>query len=105
RRLGLEQFHVRGDVEVVPTAGGALIAGRLQRPREPGLMVEPDAHEEISGPEARDLSGLEIERVWLLKRLAEALGADPVAAHDLDQRLEVGGRRADVEGATGAPAA
>ena len=68
RRLGLEQFHVRGDVEVVTTASGALIAGRLERPREPGLMVESDAHEEIGGPEACDLPGLEIESVRILKR-------------------------------------
>ncbi len=83
------------------TAGGALVAGRLERPREPGLMVEPDAHEEIGGPEARDLSGLEIERVRVLKRWGEALDADPVTAHHLDERLQIGGRRHHVDGATG----
>jgi len=52
----------------VPSAGPALVAGRSQRPREPGLVIEPDAYEEIGGPEARDLSGLEIQRVGVLKR-------------------------------------
>src|SRR5258705_13776094 len=77
-RLGLEQVDVSGGIEVVTTAGGALVAGRLERPREPGLMVEPDAHEEIGGPEARDLSGLEIERVRVLKLWGEAHHAGPV---------------------------
>ena len=57
-----------GGIEVVPTTGQALVASSPERSREPRLVIEPDAHEEIGGPEARDLPGLEIERVRVLKR-------------------------------------
>ena len=36
----------------------------------------------------------------ILERGSEALDADAVAADDLDQRLEIGGRRDDGEGAS-----
>ena len=57
-----------GGIEVGPTTGQALVAGSPERSREPRLVIEPDTHEEIGGPEARDLSGLEIESVRVLKR-------------------------------------
>ena len=86
----------------MPPAGQALVAGRLMRPREPGLVVEPDAHEEISGPEARELSGLEIDGVGILERRREAVDADAISTHDLDQGSEIGRRRHDGEGTAAA---
>ena len=57
-----------GGIEVEPTTGQALVASGPERSREPRLVVEPDTHEEIGGPEACDLPGLEIESVRILKR-------------------------------------
>src|SRR5262249_41866764 len=67
-RLGLEQLDVSRDVEVVPVTGRVLVSGGGERPREPGLVIEPDANQEIGSSKGGDLSGLEIDRVRILKR-------------------------------------
>jgi len=105
RRLALEQLDVSRYVDVVPASGCSLLSSGGERSREPRLVIEPDTNQEIGGPERRDLAGLEIERMGVVKRGGKALYADSVTAYRLDQCLEIGGRRHHVGGTTGNPAA
>jgi len=89
-----------GGIEIVGAAGNeAGIARRAERRGEPRLVIEPDAHQQISRAQARDVARLELDRVRILQRRGQTLDADAVAADDLDQPLEIGRGRDDGEGA------
>ena len=62
-------------------------------------MVEADADEEGGLAEPRELAGLDLDGVRVVEGGGEALHADAVAPHRLDERLEVGGGGDDGDGA------
>jgi hypothetical protein len=56
-------------------------------------VVQPDAHEQVGVAQERELTGMDLPRVRVLARVAEALDAHAVATDDGDEIAQVGGAR------------
>jgi len=99
-RLGVEQRDAARDVQV----GGAArqeprVSHRAERPRQPGLVVEADAHQQRGGLELGEGARLDLHAVRVVERGRQAHHAHAGAADRLDQRLQIGGGGDDRQGA------
>ena len=58
-------------------------------------MIEPNPDQHRGAAQARQLARLELDGMRVLLRRGKAFGFHAIAAHGLNQRLEIGGRRYD----------
>ena len=69
--------------------------GRRKNAGKPGLMIEPNPDQYRCAAQPRHLARLELDGMRVLLGRGKAFGFHAIAAHCLDQRLEIGGRRYD----------
>ena len=58
-------------------------------------MIEPNPDQHRGAAQPRHLAWLELDRMRVLLGRGQAFGIHAIAAHCLDQGLEIGGRRYD----------
>jgi hypothetical protein len=88
RRFGLQQPDCLRSIE-------RQRFGSRKNSVEPALVIEPNPDQHLGAAQPRHLTRLELEGMRVLLGREKAFGFHAIAAHCLDQRLKIGGRRYD----------
>ena len=88
RSLSLKQTHVLRQVQ----------RRRLDLyPRQPGLVIQPDAHHQRCRAQSLELAGFQFQRMRILRGGGQTLDVDLVTCDADDEGLDVCGGRNDLE--------